>query len=184
MSYRLFTDKINKFQCDLQVEGTSLTKSQARIIVETNEMSYLFKGKIYDTGVCEFELPKLKNILPEGSVGMLKLEVIADDIHFEPWSSDYIVEADKKVIVSIQEQERVDNSPKKPNIVMSQITLTEAKVPEVKEPKIEIVVVEDTKPRKKVAKEVKKAQPIKENKIIEPTIITKKDVMEFIKNRK
>ena len=67
---------------------------------------------------------------------------------------------------------------------MSQITLTEAKAPEVKEPKIEIVVVEDTKPTKKVAKEVKKAQPIKENKIIEPTIITKKDVMEFVKNRK
>jgi hypothetical protein len=63
MSYKLFTDKVNKFQCSIQVEGTSLEKSQARVILEINdEMAYLFKGKIFDNGVCEFELPKLKPV--------------------------------------------------------------------------------------------------------------------------
>ena len=53
MSYKLFTDKVNKFQCSIQVEGTSLEKSQARVILEINdEMAYLFKGKIFDNGVC------------------------------------------------------------------------------------------------------------------------------------
>ena len=52
MSYKLYTDKLNKFQCSIQVEGTSLEKSQARVILETNDqMSYLFKGKIFDNGV-------------------------------------------------------------------------------------------------------------------------------------
>ena len=69
MSYKLYTDKINKFQCSIQVEGTSLERSQARVILETNDqMSYLFKGKIFDNGICEFELPKLKGILNEGTI--------------------------------------------------------------------------------------------------------------------
>ena len=109
MSYKLFTDKVNKFQCSIQVEGTSLEKSQARVILEINdEMAYLFKGKIFDNGVCEFELPKLKGILNEGDKGLLKLEVIADDVHFEPWNSEFVVGADKKVNVVVQEQKEND----------------------------------------------------------------------------
>jgi len=158
MSYKLFTDKINKFQCNLQVEGTSLLKSQARVILETNEMNYLFKGKIYEDGLCEFELPKLKGVLNEGSIGMLRLEVIADDMHFEPWTSDFVVGADKKVVATIQEQEF-----KKPTISMNTITLTEAtKVPEKKEP---------------VKEAVKKETPK------EATTITKKDILQFINNK-
>lgn len=179
MSYKLFTDKINKFQCDLQVEGTSLVKSQARILLETPDMTYLFKGKIYETGVCEFELPKLKGILNEGSIGMVKLEVIADDVHFEPWSSDFIVEANKKVTVTLQES--VDSTEKKPNIVMNQITLTET---EVKAP-AKVVVKEAVK--EAVAPKpapVKKSETIKEEKITDSTVITKNDIMDFVKNRK
>ena len=159
MSYKLFTDKINKFQCNLQVEGTSLVKSQARVIIETNEMNYLFKGKIYDDGLCEFELPKLKGVLNEGSIGMLRLEVIADDVHFEPWASDFVVEADKKVMVTIQEQET-----KKPSISLNTITLTEAsKVPE----------------RKEVVRETVKKETAKE-----ATTITKNDILQLINNKK
>lgn len=158
MSYKLFTDKINKFQCNLQVEGTSLVKSQARVILETNEMNYLFKGKIYDDGLCEFELPKLKGLLHEGSIGMLKLEVIADDVHFEPWASDFVVEADKKVMVTIQEQET-----RKPTISLNTITLTEAsKTPE----------------RKEVVKEMVKKETSN------ATTITKGDIMNLINNKK
>ena len=121
MGYKLYTDKTNKFQCTVQVEGTSLSNSQARVILETkNEMSYLFRGKLFDNGVCEFNLPKLKNILSEGEVGTIKLEIIADDVHFEPWSSEFDVVSDKKVSVTVQEQ--VED--KKPKIVVNEITLT------------------------------------------------------------
>ena len=126
MSYKLYTDKINKFQCSIQVEGTSLERSQARVILETNDqMSYLFRGKIFDNGVCEFELPKLKGILSEGTIGLLKLEIIADDVHFEPWNSEFSVQADKKVNVVVQEQQVSE----KPRIVMNEISLTRVEEP-------------------------------------------------------
>lgn len=125
MSYKLYTDKNNKFQCSIQVEGTSLVNSKARIILEGNDVTYLFKGKIFENGVCDFDLPRLKNMFNEGSIGKLTLEVIADDVYFEPWTSDFIVEADKKVTVTLKEQDTSVN--KKPQMVMSQITLEEKK---------------------------------------------------------
>jgi hypothetical protein len=163
MSYKLFTDKVNKFQCTLQVEGTSLTKSQARVILETNDISYLFRGKINNEGLCEFELPRLKGILNEGSIGVLKLEVIADDVHFEPWSSDFVVEANKKVTVTLQEQ---TEEVKKPNISMSQITLTEVVEPEP------IPVIKEEK------------APIKEEKKVTDSLkINKNDLMSLLKKK-
>ena len=166
MSYKLYTDKVNKFQCSIQVEGTSLEKSQARVILEINdEMAYLFKGKIFENGVCEFELPKLKGILNEGDKGLLKLEVIADDVHFEPWNSEFVVGADKKVNVVVQEQAVSD----KPKIVMNEISLTR---------------VED-KPKM----ENKKPQPVQENnKVIKkPTensrYLSKEDLLRKLLNR-
>jgi hypothetical protein len=167
MSYKLYTDKVNKFQCSIQVEGTSLEKSQARVILEINdEMAYLFKGKIFENGVCEFELPKLKGILNEGDKGLLKLEVIADDVHFEPWNSEFVVGADKKVNVVVQEQAVSD----KPKIVMNEISLTR---------------VED-KPKM----ENKKPQPVQENKkvIKKPTensrYLSKEDLLRKLLNKK
>jgi hypothetical protein len=167
MSYKLYTDKVNKFQCSIQVEGTSLEKSQARVILEINdEMAYLFNGKIFENVVCEFELPKLNGILNEGDKGLLKLEVIADDVHFEPWNSEFVVGADKKVNVVVQEQAVSD----KPKIVMNEISLTR---------------VED-KPKM----ENKKPQPVQENKkvIKKPTensrYLSKEDLLRKLLNKK
>lgn len=162
MSYKLFTDKSNKFQCSIQVEGTSLENSQARIILETNHLSYLFNGEIHNTGVCEFELPKLKGILNEGSVGVVKLEVIADDVRFEPWSSDFVVEAEKKINVKIQEQ---ITETSKPKIIMNNINLSRV---EQKEEVIEEEYIEE-KPK------------VITSKGKEKTVLSKKDLMELLK---
>jgi hypothetical protein len=142
MSYKLYTDKLNKFQCSIQVEGTSLSNSQARVILEgKDEISYLFKGKLYENGVCEFDLPKMKNILGEGDSGTIRLEIIADDVHFEPWSSEFSVVADKKVNVVVKEQ----IEDKKPKIVINTISLDKAE-PKVVEQKPK--VVESVVPKK------------------------------------
>ena len=97
MAYNLYTDKPNKFNCNIDVEGTSLSNSKVRLVIETNEMSYMFNGHIENTGVCEVNIPKTKNFLPEGTKGNIKLEVIADDVYFEPWNSDFNVKTSKKV---------------------------------------------------------------------------------------
>jgi hypothetical protein len=110
MAYSLFTDKPNKFNCNIEIEGTSLAKSKVRLVVETDEMTYMFNGSIENNGLCEVNIPKTKNFLSEGSKGNMRLEVIADDVYFEPWSSDFSVKTQKKVNVVVREQ--VEDKPK------------------------------------------------------------------------
>jgi hypothetical protein len=85
----------------------------------------MFRGKIYENGVCEFEVPKLKNILSEGDKGVLRMEVIADDVHFEPWNSEFSVVAEKKVSVVVKEQEEIE----KPKISVGMVTLSQEEKP-------------------------------------------------------
>jgi len=110
MAYNLYTDKPNKFNCNIEIEGTSLAKSKVRLVIETNEMSYMFNGTIENTGICEVNIPKTKHFLPEGTKGNIRLEVIADDVYFEPWNSDFNVKTNKKVNVVVTEQ--VEDKPK------------------------------------------------------------------------
>ena len=110
MAYSLYTDKPNKFNCNIEIEGTSLSKSKVRLVVETDEMSYMINGLIESTGICEVNIPKTKHFLPEGTKGNMRLEVIADDVYFEPWSSDFSVKTNKKVNVVVAEQ--VEEKPK------------------------------------------------------------------------
>jgi len=109
VSYKLYTDKPNKFNCDIQIEGTSLAKSKVRLVLETNDISYMFYGRIENTGVCEVKIPKTKDFLSEGSIGNMKLEVIADDVFFEPWSSNFNVVSDKKINVNVKENYNKNN---------------------------------------------------------------------------
>ena len=118
MAYSLFTDKPNKFNCNIEIEGTSLSKSKVRLVVETEDMSYMFNGTIENTGLCEVNIPKTKNFLSEGTKGNMRLEVIADDVYFEPWASDFSVKTNKKVNVVVAEQ--VEDKPKVNVIVAEQ----------------------------------------------------------------
>jgi hypothetical protein len=131
MSYLLYTDKPNKFNCNIQIEGTSLAKSKVRLVIETDEMSYMFNGFIENTGVCEVNIPKTKHFLPEGTKGNMRLEVIADDVYFEPWSSDFGVKTNKKVNVVVSEQEE-----EKPKLTVEVFQQEESII---EEPKVEMV---------------------------------------------
>jgi len=117
MAYNLYTDKANKFNCNIEIEGTSLSKSKVRLVIETDEMSYMFNGSIENTGICEVNIPKTKHFLPEGTKGNMRLEVIADDVYFEPWASDFNVKTNKKVNVVVSEQ--VEDKPKV-NVVVAE----------------------------------------------------------------
>ena len=133
MAYNLYTDKPNKFNCNIEIEGTSLTKSQVRLVIETDEMSYMFKGNIENTGICEVNIPKTKHFLPEGSIGNMRLEVIADDVYFEPWASDFQVKTNKKVNVVVAEQ--VEEKPKmRVQVIEQEETIVQKpKITEVKQ---------------------------------------------------
>jgi hypothetical protein len=134
MAYKLYTDKANKFNCNIEVEGTSLAKSQVRLVIESDDMSYMFKGSIQSNGECEVTIPKTKNFLPEGTVGNMRLEVIADDVYFEPWASDFSVATNKKVTVQIAEQE--EEKPKMKVQVVEQKEEPKVEKPKVQESKV------------------------------------------------
>ena len=102
--YKLFTDKSELFECDIKLEGASLSKSSARLVVETSDYSLLFKGEINSKGKCEIPIRKLKGLIDENTTGNIRLEVIAEDTFFTPWESDFEVDASKKVTVEVKSQ--------------------------------------------------------------------------------
>ena len=102
--YKLFTDKAELFECDIKIEGSSLSKSTARLVVETNDYSLMFNGKISSTGKCEIPIKKLKGLIDENVKGNMRLEVIAEDTYFIPWKSEFEVDASKKVTVEVKSQ--------------------------------------------------------------------------------
>jgi len=102
--YKLFTDKTEIFECDINISGASLSSTQTRLIVETPELNLLFKGKVDSNGKCTVPIKKLKGIIGESSKGSIRLEVIAEDTFFVPWESNFEVETSKKVTVEVKSQ--------------------------------------------------------------------------------
>ena len=102
--YKLYTDKSELFECDIKIEGAQLSNSTARLVVETNDYSLMFNGKINSTGKCEIPIRKLKGLIDESTTGNIRLEVIAEDTYFTPWKSDFAIEASKKVTVEVKSQ--------------------------------------------------------------------------------
>ena len=103
--YKLFTDKAELFECDIKVEGTSLSKSKARLVVETSDYSLMFNGSIDSSGKCKVPIRKLKGLIDESSNGSVRLEVIAEDTFFTPWESKFEIQKSKKVTVEVKTQE-------------------------------------------------------------------------------
>jgi len=102
--YKLFTDKTELFECNISLQGASLKKSKARLVVETQDYSLLFNGSINSNGKCEIPIRKLKGLIDEDTNGNIRLEVIAEDTFFTPWESDFEVETSRKVTVEVKNQ--------------------------------------------------------------------------------
>ena len=126
--YKLFTDKSELFECDIKLEGASLSKSSARLVVETSDYSLLFKGEISSKGKCEIPIRKLKGLIDENTTGNIRLEVIAEDTFFTPWESDFEVDASKKVTVEVKSQQTkkpIVETKVKVKVKDDKLTLTE-----------------------------------------------------------
>jgi len=158
--YKLYTDKQETFECDLFLEGADLKKSSARIVVESNDLTLMFKGTIDKNGNCKVPIKKLKGLMSENTTGDIKLEVIAEDTLIEPWQSDFVVETAKKVTVEVKSQKT------KPQIKES--TKPQVKVKSVKNyvnPINEMVntLIENNITIDKVLQNKKKIAPILKN---------------------
>tara|TARA_B110000503_G_scaffold140800_1_gene232625 strand:+ start:2511 stop:3086 length:576 start_codon:yes stop_codon:yes gene_type:complete len=113
--YKLFTDKTELFECNIKLEGASLKNSQARLIIESEDINLLFKGQITPEGKCIIPIKKLKGLLEGNTKGEIKLEVIAEDTYFTPWKSEFVVEASRKLTVEVKSQDAnliIESAPK------------------------------------------------------------------------
>ncbi len=137
--YTLFTDKTELFECNIKLEGASLKNSQARLIIESEDINLLFKGKIDTTGKCTIPIKKLKGLLEGSTKGEIKLEVIADDTYFTPWKSEFIVEASKKLTVEVKSQDAEIITESAPKVQVSGIKETEPTVDPITEHIVKLV---------------------------------------------
>lgn len=126
MSYVLYLDKNELFECSVDVTNASLTNSKARLVINTNDgMNFMFEGQIKN-GKCTIPIKKLKGVLDESARGKISLEVIVEDMFFSPWTSEFTVKQHTDVKVSVHEQITLPKA--KVNVVVSQ-PLTEKSVP-------------------------------------------------------
>ena len=115
--YPVFKDKSENFSCDVTVEGARLIDTQARLILESDDWTLMFEGEIDRNGKCNIPIKKL-NIFDEGTVGKIRLEVIAENTVFTPWEDDFKVRMSKKVLVQVHESRK---TPKKPVVNESSV---------------------------------------------------------------
>ena len=121
MSYKLFTDKQEIFECKIHLEGASLNNASSRIVVNTSDLNLMFEGDIDKDGNCSIPIKKLKGLLGENDKGKMKLEVIADDVYFMPWESDFSVDTSKKIKVDVKPQIKSAVVESKPKVVIEKV---------------------------------------------------------------
>ena len=161
MAYKLYTDKQETFECDLFLEGADLKNSSARIIVESNDLTLMFKGEINEDGNCKVPIKKLKGLLDENTTGDIKLEVIAEDTLIEPWQSDFVVSTAKKVTVEVKSQgnkKPIKEVSSKPQIKIKSVKNYSNPINEMVK-----VLKKNGMTLSKVLKDKKKIAPILEN---------------------
>ena len=161
MAYKLYTDKQETFECDLFLEGADLKNSSARIIVESNDLTLMFKGEINEDGNCKVPIKKLKGLLDEDTTGDIKLEVIAEDTLIEPWQSDFVVSTAKKVTVEVKSQgnkKPIKEVSSKPQVKIKSVKNYSNPINEMVK-----VLKQNGMTLSKVLKDKKKIAPILEN---------------------
>jgi hypothetical protein len=101
-SYVLYLDKPNVLECTVSLEGASLKEAVARVILEQDGHSTMFEGEISENGECSIKMERLKEIVSDGDTGHMKLEIIAGDVYFQPWDTNYTVDLFKKIRVEVK----------------------------------------------------------------------------------
>jgi len=121
--YTFYTDKPTNFECNISLQGAKLNKSKARLVLESNDINFIFYGTIDSNGKCTIPVTKLKNRLDEDVTGKAKLEVIAEDTFFEPWEDSFEVKTNKKVTVEVKNDSKkpmVESTEKKVTVAVKQ----------------------------------------------------------------
>lgn len=135
--YTFFTDKIEDFKCNIEVEGAKLSNTQARLALKTGEINLMYEGTVSSDGTCTIPVKNIKTLFENGDQGEVVLEVIADGTFFSPWSDTFEVKTKKKVTVEVagysdlneSEDSRVKVSVIQPEPVKEEAPVKEKQTP-------------------------------------------------------
>lgn len=155
MSYKIYLDKDEMFECEVSIKNASTKDSSARLIIESEDVNLVFYGNVTKDTIT-VPIKGLKKYFTESDKGKIKLEVIVENNLITPWESEIEFESYNKV--EIKEIKNIKNKP-----------LIEVKVKEEPPKQTNEIVKEDIKPKvvdekvtKQQPKQVKKIDPIKE----------------------
>ena len=93
--YKLYTDKAKDFTCQLHLEGIPLKNTNVRMVIESKDTSLSFGGTVNKHGKCIIPIHALGNKLGKVGGGLMRLEVFAGDVFFQPWKSSFIIKGRK-----------------------------------------------------------------------------------------
>lgn len=159
MSYKIYLDKEETFECEVSIKNASSKDSSARLIIESEDVNLVFYGKVTKDTIT-VPIKGLKKYFTESDKGKIKLEVIVENNLITPWESELEFESYNKV--EIKEIKNIKHKP-----------LIEVKVKEEVKPTEE--VIEENKKTNVVEEkvEVVKQQPIenKQNVVNKPETV-------------
>lgn len=181
--YTLFSDKKEDFKCKVQVEGSSLTETQARLVLRGGSRNIMFEGKINSDGLCVIPIKGLRSVFNEGEKGKMVLEVITNGNYFSPWQDDFKTKLSTNVTVEV-----FNNEEKEP--VQEMVTVEVQKPKKPKKRTSSMIVAEQLSKKnitmgnilsnKKTVKEV--INRLEESKKIKPIDDTNKFIRQIIKH--
>lgn len=119
MSYKIYLDKEETFECEASIKNASYKNSSARLIIESEDVNLVFYGNV-DKDTISVPIKSLKKYFTEKDSAKIKLEVIVENQLVTPWESD--VEFDSYNKVEIKEIKNVRSKP------LIEIKLKEEKV--------------------------------------------------------
>lgn len=146
MSYTIYLDKDETFECEASIKNASYKNSSARLIIESNDVNLVFFGSV-DKNTISVPIKSLKKYFTESDKATIKLEVIVENQLVTPWESE--VEFDSYNKVEIKEIKNVKSKP------LIEVKVKEEKKVVVEETQAE-VFEEDTTDREKFLESVNK----------------------------
>lgn len=150
MSYTIYLDREETFECEASIKNASYKNSSARLIIESEDINLVFYGSV-DKDTITVPIKSLKKYFTENDTAKIKLEVIVENQLVTPWESE--IEFDSYNKVEIKEVKNVKIRP-----------IIEVKIKEDKK-----MIVEEP---------VKKKQPEEKNNQSEE--LTKEKILETV----
>jgi hypothetical protein len=147
MSYTIYLDKEETFECEASIKNASYKNSSARLIIESEDVNLVFFGSV-DKNTISVPIKSLKKYFTENDTAKIKLEVIVENVLVTPWESELTFDSYNKV--EIKEIKSTKSAPMVEIKVKEDKKNVEAKVVEV-----EKQLVEKKTEKKSVKKSVK-----------------------------